>query len=454
VSGERITLSAWIYAAMSVLAIVEAFADNIWLAWLSAALIVTFIAIEFPVIPRPQQFAGAALIGLGTLGAYLSGSWADVFIDGITRARVFLLLFFAISWLQLPARESPSLHAARTAIVNRPPGQRYLFLGFGVHVLGSILNIAGFSLLTVVVERETDPERRRRLSLNLMQGFTAASCWSPFYVAMVVVLVAIPTLHWGELAPIGMTMSALIILSGWMLERTRGQIAAAADSAPAPPLTGRATLRAAAVLISLIALVMGLSSWAGTSIPVTLGIVGPPYALMWAAAMAGRRAAWRRAAELPRRVVANLPTLRNESLVFVAANIFGLGVASAIPAKGLAEVIDALVPWADARIALLGVTFVVCGMMGLHPIIVVLFLSAVFPPDVIGLQDWVLGLTYLGCWGLSTMVSPFSGTTLFMSRVTGVPGHIIAWRWSPPTAVLAACVVVAMVIVLRHAWGG
>ena len=71
----------------------------------------------------------------------------------------------------------------------------------------------------------------------------------------------------------------------------------------------------------------------------------------------------------------------------------------------------------------------------------------------LGLADWVVGLTYAGIWGLSTMVSPFSGTTLFMARITGIPAHIIGWRWMLPMVLLNGAVVAAMVIAIRHLLG-
>jgi hypothetical protein len=66
------------------------------------------------------------------------------------------------------------------------------------------------------------------------------------------------------------------------------------------------------------------------------------------------------------------------------------------------------------------------------------------------MRDWVMGLTFVGVWGLSTMVSPFSGTTLFMSRVTGVPAHIIGWRWMLPTSLLNGTMIALMIIAIRH----
>jgi hypothetical protein len=48
------------------------------------------------------------------------------------------------------------------------------------------------------------------------------------------------------------------------------------------------------------------------------------------------------------------------------------------------------------------------------------------------------------------MISPFSGTTLFMSRETGVPAHVIAWKWASRPTILQAAVLFHVTIIIRH----
>jgi hypothetical protein len=190
----------------------------------------------------------------------------------------------------------------------------------------------------------------------------------------------------------------------------------------------------------------------GTTIPIALGIVGPPFAMIWIAAIEQSRSLrLANTAAFTRRVVALFPTLRNEALVFAAANVFGAGVASMVPSGDLSAALDAALPWADAKIAALVFLFPICGLLGMHPVIVVIFLSSVLPPELVGLPDWIVGLIYVCTWGTCTMVSPFSGTTLFMARATGVASHVIGWRWSPPSVFVCLAVITLVLIALRHA---
>ncbi|MBT3306719.1 MAG: hypothetical protein HN377_09575, partial [Alphaproteobacteria bacterium] len=373
----------------------------------------------------------------------------------IARSRIFLLLFFAVSWLQYPVGQSPSLRASRATIISQPPGRRFLYMSFGVHILGSVLNLAGLSLLATMVERQKDPHLRRRLTMALINGFGTASSWSPFFIGMIVILVSIPSLEWVDIGPLGVSLALVMIFTGWVFDRLVLRRSVPAETPQQPVALARADFwRAAAILSSLIVLALAIVEVAGTSIPVTLGLMGPPFAIVWYMMIGAKGARFPfRAQSLTVDVLSRLPTLRNEALVFVAANIFGVGVASAIPTADLGAVVNAALPWADAKIAVLIAFFLGTSLIGLHPVITVIFLSSVLPPDILGLQDWVVGLTYVGVWGISTMVSPFSGTTLYMARVTNVPAHIIGWRWMLPLVAINGTLIAGMVIAIRHLLG-
>ena len=452
---QRISLSAWVYLAIAVLALVDAFVHLPSLIPVTAALIIAFIALEFRTIPMAQKIAGGGLILIGVLGAAGSDNGLDILIDGIARSRIFLLLFFAVSWLQFPVTQSPALQATRATIFSQPPGRRYLYMSFGVHIIGSVLNLAGLSLLASMVERQKGPLLRRRLAMALINGFGSASAWSPFFIGMIVVLVAFPSLTWRDIGPLGMILTLAIISTSWGFDRLVLRRPNTVETAPSPvPLSRTDFRRMAGILISLIVLALSIVEVTGVSIPVTLGLIGPPFALVWYMMIGPRGTRFPlRVRALTGNVLRRFSSLRSEALVFVAANIFGVGIASIISAGDLGQAVNAMLPWADAKIAVIIAFFLAASAIGLHPVIIVISLTSVLPPAALGLADWVVGLTYAGIWGVSTMISPFSGTTLYMARVTGVPAHIIGWRWMLPTSLINGAVIAAMVIAMRHLLG-
>jgi len=447
----KVPFSAWVYLSIAALALVDVFVEWQSIVPLTAGLTFVFLCLEIGNAPPTPRIIGLLLIGFGLAAAGYGGQFEIATLDGFARSKTFVLLFFAVAWLQIPARESPALKAAREVITRQPPGRRFLVAAFGVHALGSVLNLAGLSLVATMIDRKLDPSLLRRLTTALMLGFTSASSWSPFYVSMVVVLTALPNLKWIEIAPFGFLFAMLAIIGGFIYDRMMWRRSGNASVKQGVALSLRDKLRSVGILGFLAVLVVGLVEAAGISIPVALGLIAPPFALMWRASMAPNRA--NRLAEmraLATQVVCGLPSLRNEVLIFVGATVFGVGIAALIPADNLGGLLNTWLTSIDARLAAL--TFGIAGlsMVGLHPVIVVILVGEVLPPEILGAPDWIIGIALLGVWGLSTMINPYSATTLYLARISGMSSYTMAWRWNPPFVFIAISIITLGVISLRH----
>ncbi len=453
---DRNTVSSGIY----VLLVLVVIATRIWQVPFGreagVGLLAVFLTLEISRAPAIQRNMGVALAAAGVLAAAIGGDMVRALIDGLDRAQIFVVMFFAVTWLRDPAITSPALRALRDAVTHQPAGRRYPILWLSVHCLGSVLNLAAMSLLSGMVSEQADRRLRRRLSMALMSGFTAASSWGPFYVSVAVILTAVPGVRWVEVAPLGLAMSAAILAVGWGYDRIalRQPPRPGSGSAAAPSrqrFGGGTAGRIAGILVSLIVLVMGIHEIAGLPIPIALGVVCPPFAVVWAMLQADVGQRWAGGAvPLARRIFAGLPDLRNEAIAFVAASILGVGVAKILPPETISAFLQGYDITGDAVIVALIFGMVVASAAGFHPVILAILVGEVLPPEVIGMPPEILALAMLGIWGTSTMVSPFSATTLFMGRVVGVPSHVIAWRWNPPLVFLACCTVAAYVVAIRH----
>lgn len=423
----------------------------IWVQF-CAALIVIYIALEWKRIPATQRWAGLFLVGVGIIGAVYSGEWQSIVIEGLGKSRIFLVMYFAILWLQLPVSISPSLKATRELIVNQPPGRRFIFLSFGTHLIGSFLNLTGLSLLSPMAKDANSDVLKRRLTMAMLHGFSSQSCWSPFYLGMAVTLVSIPDLVWTEIAPFGVFLAFAMIVTCWGYDRIRfKKILKRPNIQITSTLSAREYLRVFFILVSLITSVIGISELLNTSIPISIGLVAPVFAVLWQVVIRYRETdVINQTANLIVHVFKLLPTIRNEALIFAAASVFGIGVAELIPTEALIGFINYSVPNLDMKLALMMAVFLVSGFIGLHPVIIVVTLSAVLPPESLGLPTWIVGLLYLASWGLSILLSPISGTTLFMSRSIGVSNRVLAWQWSPPSTILGAVVLLGLIVIIRH----
>ena len=93
-----------------------------------------------------------------------------------------------MTWLQLAAAESPSIHAAGDLVASQGPGRRTLILGYAAQILGSVFNLAGVPLLASMIVQARERSARRRVTRALVTGFAAGSCWSPFFVGTAMIL--------------------------------------------------------------------------------------------------------------------------------------------------------------------------------------------------------------------------------------------------------------------------
>lgn len=453
-----IPFSAWVYAALYGAVIVGSLPGLAAVQAAAVGLTALFIGLEFRRVPRNHQIAGLVLSVAGLGAAWAAGRLGSVFIDGVTRAQIFMLLFAAVSWLKIPARHSPSLQAVGRAVARQPPGRRFTILSLTAHGLGAVLNFAALPLLTTMVESQTGAAGKRRMTQALMQGFCSASCWSPFYVSMAVILTVLDGVRWPQVAPAGLLIGLTIVGIGWVMDRL-GNRAGAAISAGAAPLgaspggaggglSGRTAGHLASHLGLLFIAVVGLLEATGLSIPVCLGLVAPPFAFFWL------RTIWPAetgvAGRLGRAFMAGLAGLRVEAVLFVSANLFGLGIAAVIPPELVARLLAFIAPGPDAVVFVLIIALTACAAIGLHPVLLVVLAAEVLPPAVIGLPAPLLALVLLAVWALNTVANPFSATALYMSRVTGVSGWTIAWRWNGPFAAVAALLVASLVVLIRR----
>lgn len=392
---------------------------------------------------------------LGGIASWYGGDLAGGLINGLDRAQIFLVMFYAVTWLREPAVTSPSLKELRDWVVGQPAGRRYPMLWLSAHFLGSVLNLAAMSLLSVMAGEQKDKLLRKRLSVALMMGFTVASTWGPFYVSVAVVLTAIPGVSWADIAPQGLLLSFILLFVGWGYDRVFLRRKPSPESPQVvrepPVLHASSAVRTGSLLLVLSAMVLGLHEFAKLPIPIALGVVSPPFAILWAAMQMSAGERWQQGAKpLITRIFKNLPELRNEAIAFSAASVLGVAVASVLPPDQISATLQSYGLSGDVVIVGLIYGMTIAGAAGFHPVIVAILVGEVMPAEVIGMPPEILAMALLGVWGTATMISPFSATTLFMSRVVHTPSHVIAWRWDIPVVFLAITVVAVYVVAYKH----
>ncbi len=398
---------------------------------IGAALLV-YLLLEIWAANRLILGSAAVLVGLGLLAQ--GGDSLALLIEAGARTLPFLVLFLAVLCLQGPALASPTLRAIGGYVAAQPPGRRFAGMALAGHVLGAVLNVAGLLLVLSLRDPRLAPRDRMRLTAGAMRGFGAAAVWSPLFVAMSVVLAALPSLTWLEIAWRSGLVAASILLLAWIwtrIERGRGSGSAPTSAPGAPParLAPGTLARAALILAALFLPVIWLFEAFGLAIPIALGLVAPVMAGLWQASQAPAGQRGSAAARRGREVFRGLPGLRNEALLFFGANCFGLGLSAALDPVLLARLSD-LLPGDGLSIPILIMAGLAIAGLGVHPIVIVVAVGTVLSPELLHLSDLETALALLVVWGMGAIMSPFSGTVLQVARLSGCSPFRVAWVWN------------------------
>ncbi len=468
VPPQPLRLSAVLYAGFFLCTIAAALVSGgDGLRQAALVLLLLYLLREGLNIPVAQRWIGLGLAAAGLTLGVIAGDGPGVLITGVEKALPFLVLFAAVSCLKMPALESPSLRIVGRQVVAQPPGRRFLAVAMGAHLFGAVLNLAGLQLVAAVLGSASEDSLRRRLTLAIVRGFSASSSWSPLFVATAVIISAIPGAAWTDVALPGIGAGLLIIAFAWVLDRcirpsptpqsTGPQSTSAPIAGPVPLRAMRpavAWARMIGIFLSLCAPILLLVEVGGLSMPISVGLVAPVHALTWLVLIqggpegAGSRSVPRGLVDLRDQLRTQLPTLRGEVLLFTGAGLFATGVARLV----LDGALGFQPPTGDGAIAMIVGSLVLFGLVGLHPVIPVLVIAQSFPPDVLGLTPQEMALSMMVSWGMSTALSPFSATSLYLSRLLGLPGWVIAWRWNAAYC-LGGAVFVALGLMAFHHLG-
>ena len=253
------------------------------------AALLAYLLLEVWATSRLILGLAAVLVTFGLLAQ--GADYGALLVEAGVRTLPFLVLFLAVLCLQGPALTSPSLRAIGGFVAAQPPGRRFASMALAGHLLGAVLNVAGLLLVLSLRDPKLPPRDQIRLTAGAMRGFGAAAAWSPLFVAMSVVLAA-------------------------------------------------------------------------------------------------------------------LPSLRNEALIFFAANTFGLGLSAALDPALLAQ-LAAILPEGGLSIPILIMTGLLIAGMGVHPIVIVVAVGTVLSPEHLHLSDMETALSLLVVWGMGEIMSPF-----------------------------------------------
>lgn len=409
--------AGWLLLGCIVLAVISVFVPGVRAtaagaaAWLAGAALWPDTGVRI----RQQ----ASVLGAVGVAGLAWGAWFGAELPwhtAVSGNALLVAMLAAVSFLRLiatPGSGQPRAPGGRRSIISTL---------LGLHLFGAVVNLSTVAIMANRMAPESGLDGRQVKLLT--RGYGAAAFWSPFFAAMATALTYAPGAHLGALVSVGLPLAAIgLALTAMELGRN------SPDTFRGYPMSPR-SLWLPALLAAMILLVHYVAP--AISILGIIALLGPTVTLCVLALRAATPVATFRA-----HVTGDLPLMRNELILFLAAGLM---------AAGLGAVFDTLGGWVPfarfggPQAAALLTAMVFLSLLGVHPVASIAAfgtLLAPLSPD----QD-LLAMTFLAAWSIGTVLSPLSGLNLMLQGGYGVRPRA-ALRWNAgycSTMLIIACV--------------
>lgn len=434
-------------ALLWTLVVLDALSGTAWAATAAVAVLLLYLGLRLPHLSlEPWLHLGAAC----ALSAFVIGRGdAALALAAWQRAAMVAALITALGMLRSAASAAPMVRSTGALVAAQPQGRRYLAMSLGAHVVGLILNFGVGNVLGPMVATIADARLRLSLATAVLRGLSTTFLWSPLTMSFAVVTSGVAGIDLPLLLGVGVATGVVLQLVGWALDRARQRgrgDGALADDTPRDPF---APMRLAAVIATVMLLVVAIHRGLGVSMLIGVIIGAPAIALPWMALQVSR------AAQVPERLSQALgqEAVRDAhtiALMVAAATIGGL-IGGLLPDAAIrAALLDGPLPVA-AMPSLLMLVILVCGVLGANPLLSAMLVIGLFPdPAAIGLMPEALALSLMAAWGLTAGFSRAGASVIVMAQAIGTTpvrlglGHNLGFT----LAAVAAVSLVAAVLPL------
>jgi hypothetical protein len=436
----------------------RAFGAPSWLFMVAGAAAAALIASGFTLINPRLRNTSFILIVIAVLALPFARAPVAALERGIFIAALLISVTASVMLIARCAMQSHRIGFIGAGLRERQGVRRYLSFALASQFFSGILGLAGANLMYVMAAPSTEgrSESRTATVVAVGRGFAAASCWSPVFGNMAILLALYPTLSWIEVFPVGLALGQVTIAVGALmnLASLSRQPPPAPPGSPTPMATLlRSSLPLMISLLGLLAMIMAASWLLHIVISAAIVLLAPLVSLLFNAVIgrAGHRVA-DGVAGLGR-AMENFGALASEALLFMAAGCAGSVLADAIPAAWISAIGAALSGHYFFGLSFLVAAIIATSLAGVHPVLSAVFLASSLPPPVLGLPPITHMAAILAGWGLSANMTPFSVVSLTASRYAGIgPAEVSLgrnWRFALTNALVICAVLALFAAMLR-----
>lgn len=365
-------------------------------------------------------FAGLPLKQRGVIGLLLLGGvlawWGashyGMALDwqraiGMNQSLIALLI--GVNFLRLVAL--PSVDQQESLPVGRAAFER---TWFGLLLFGAVINLSVVLIFGDRLNRAKPLDKAQYIVLT--RAFPSAAFWSPLFAAFAAALVYAPqaSLAWVWAAGMPMALAAWA-LSRWQLQRDASIELSGFQGYP---------VHFQALFLPVLLAAMVLTGHAYLpQVPVIILIAASALLLVFLILTTrhGPANALRRMLE---HSLHHLPAMYGELILFLAAGVFGSGLAALVTGAEVNLNITAL---NGAMAAMVLGLMLLAAVLGAHPVISMAVVGAWLAS--VPVNHSLLAVTFLMAWSIGVSVSPLSGMNLALQGRYRVSGRqLFAWN--------------------------
>lgn len=443
------TLSGLLIVAIVLLSLAAELTGTSWPGVVAGLVLIVYVALSFSAGRQAERVF--ILLGAIFLAAtvVLRPDWRAALSGPLTTTAFIAAFLAALTTLRSAAATSPIIKLCGQFFADQPPSRRYAALTAGGHLFSLVLSYGSLSLLGAMVKSmtfcEPDHEIRsiglQRMLLAIQRGMIAILCWSPIAFPMAITTTAIEGAVWQDVGLLGFIGAVMLMGTGWLLDtllKARRTGTARPFAAPASSHSWRVTLPLLFLLFIVLVLILVTNVLLGLRAAAAVILVIPTLSGVWIAMQSGQGQRLGALSVRTRRFVCQeLPSYRPEIVILTMAGAIGSLLALLLePALKNWAGVALYVPPLALLIVLMWVAPLL-GQFGMNPIMSVTLIAMILPPaHALGLTPGLLVLALTFGWALCGASSPFSATTLLLSRLSNIGVWRVGLGWNGPFTAL------------------
>ncbi len=371
-------------------------------AWLSAL----FLIAKLPV----SQKKVVSIIALtGLLGCAIGWS-SGIEIDGmmlLSKNQSLITLLIGVTFLRLVA--FPVSGAGDIL----PKGESSFVRTFwGIHLFGAVINLSAVLLAGDRFFKEKPLSVSQTIVLT--RAFSACANWSPFFAAFAVALLYAPDASF----PVVWAVGSVSVLTGfavtWWQMKQQGMV----DSFIGFPIHFEALWLP---VVLAIAVILGHQFY--PAIKIIIMIAGCAVVITFFVLLS-RYGGRSTVVKMGEHITQQLPKMQGELLLFLAAGVMSVGLASFIESQAIEFPVT---QFNGVVAAITLILMVLVAIIGVHPIISIAVVGE--SVSYLAADQTLLAVLFLMAWAIGINVSPFSGLNMALHGRYGLSGKSI-FNWN------------------------